>query len=106
MLRKIRYHHCQSKWWKTAYKGYSIMMIPVDQEYVELRHTFCSQQDQFCKRQAREELQHKEGAIIPVSLLPQAVAEISSQMWNGVRIGTGVHGENADMFAWLWKYFL
>jgi hypothetical protein len=103
MLRKIRYHHDQSWWNKAQYKGFSVMMIPVDQEYVELRHTFCSQKDAFCKKKAREELQKKEGAIIPVTLLPQAIAELRQEMYSGERNASQAV---ANEHAWLWKYFL
>lgn len=114
MLNKIRYHHEQQNLHANnesiPHNGsFSVMLIPVDQEFVEIRHTFCSKKDMFSRRAAREALQKKEGSIIPVSLLPNAFAEIRLQSTGDedvVFTMPEVRRGLANQYAWVWKYFL
>lgn len=103
MLNKIRYHHENFNSTSFQHRGFSVAMIPVDQEYVELRHTFCSNDDQFCKKTARAYLDEKEGSIIPVALLPTALAVLAMRA-KGLRGNASRWRSNS--YAWVWKYFL
>lgn len=106
MLRKVRYHHFNTGLLCAGdhFRGATVKFTPVDQEYVQVQHTFCSKEDTFCKRVGREEADRSEPNVIPVSHVPTYLAGLDAKVY-GVNL-KHVKQYQANKFAWVWKYFL
>lgn len=103
MLRKARYHHYRSTSFSGDEIGFSILMSPVDQTHVDVRVTYKSPKDHFCRKDAHASLTAKPDQRIAVKDLPAFMAQASFKCHHDNR---GVSLAAANRFAWIWKYFL
>lgn len=68
MFTRSRYIHYSHPYGK-RYHGFSVLLEPTDHSTeVFVKYTICNRKDQFSKKQARLELQSKDGAFEPASL--------------------------------------
>lgn len=107
MFTKPRYIHKQTP--DGRKNGFSVLLTPVDNpNEVGVCVTFCSKNDQYCKRTARETLRSIIPTPMPVLEVPKALAECMAYA-HGLPIGKILpHVERArsNQWAWVWKYFL
>lgn len=107
MFTKPRYIHQQTKGRKK--NGFSVLLSPAENpNEVNVSVTFCSKNDQFCKRTAREELRSIIPTPVPVLEVPKALAECMAYA-HGLPIGKvllHVERSRSNQWAWVWKYFL
>ena len=107
MFTRSRYIHQQTKGGKK--NGFSVLLSPAENpNEVNVSVTFCSKNDQFCKRTAREELRSIIPTPVPVLEVPKVLAECTAYA-HGLPIGKilpHVERSRSNQWAWVWKYFL
>ena len=110
MFTKPRYIHKQTPGGKK--NGFSVLLSPAENpNEVGVSVTFCSKNDQYCKRTAREELRSIIPTPVPVLEVPKMLAECMLFSY----VGGDTDFDTMDMYyqrhysnqwAWVWKYFL
>lgn len=110
MFTKPRYIHQQTKGRKK--NGFSVLLSPAENpNEVNVSVTFCSKNDQFCKRTAREELRSIIPTPVPVLEVPKVLAEClsySEGQWEGYLDKQLLRTQRyySNQWTWVWKYFL
>ena len=108
MFTRSRYIHKQTPDGKK--NGFSVLLSPAENpNEVNVSVTFCSKNDQFCKRTAREELRSIIPTPVPVLEVPKALSECLSYAWWGTSLEehpSSVQRTYSNHWAWVWKYFL
>lgn len=103
MFSRSRYIHQQVRGDK--FHGFSVLLEPAqDPDSVNIRVTFCSHNDQFCKRTARETLAKRASFPVPVANLPRVLYGFQAKC--DPHYYPSVSREGSNRWSWIWKYFL
>ena len=106
MFKRARYVHRKHPYGE-KFNGFSVQLIPSDIEgNVCVRVTFCSKDDIFSKKKAREALDYKPMFHVPIRNLPSVLAGYDTNCYAMVKHATPGSITFGNSWAWVWKYFL
>lgn len=63
----------------SKFRGFTAHVAPHDSRNVAVKLTFCSKRDQFCKKVAREEVDHKPAQVVNARQLSKFMAQQRAQ---------------------------
>ncbi len=109
MFTRSRYIHKQTPGGKK--NGFSVLLSPAENpNEVNVSVTFCSKNDQFCKRTAREELRSITPTPMPMLEVPKMLASCNAfSRWGDTGFeqrSMRYQRQYSNQWAWVWKYFL